>query len=54
MGVCGERYTPASLDPEMTWYPCMGARVGSRAIVDGCEKSRPTGIQGQEHPVRSE
>jgi len=42
MGVCGQRHAPAALPRE------------TELRVDGCGKSRPTGIQSSERPVHSE
>jgi len=42
MGVGGQRHAPAALTPgKRTGTHCTGSRVGPRAGLDGCEKSRP-------------
>jgi len=55
MGVGRQRHAPASLTP--------GKRIGThftggwlvaRAGLDGCGKSRPTGIRSPDRPARSE
>ena len=40
-GVGGQRHTLAILPPGKTRTHCIGARVGPRASLDGCGKSRP-------------
>jgi hypothetical protein len=39
-GVGGQRHAPAALLPGKTQYP-MYSKVGSKAGLDGCGKSRP-------------
>ena len=41
-GVVGQRHAPAALPPEnRAGRHCIGCRVGPRAGLDGCGKSRP-------------
>jgi hypothetical protein len=41
MGVDGQRHAPAALYPrQRTGTHCIGGRVGPRACLDGCGKSR--------------
>jgi hypothetical protein len=45
MGVDGQLYAPAALPPgKRPGTHRIGGWVGPRAGLDGCEKSRPTGI----------
>jgi hypothetical protein len=54
MGVRGQRHTPAALYPrESPRTHWTGGWVGPRAALDGCGKSRPTGIRSPDHQVRS-
>jgi hypothetical protein len=42
-GVGGQRHAPAGLPPgKKSLTHCIGGRVGPRAGLDGCGKSRPT------------
>ena len=41
MGVGGQRHPPVALPPGKTRYPLSGGRVGPRAGLNGCGKSRP-------------
>jgi hypothetical protein len=42
MGVGGKLHAPAALPPgKRPGTHCIGGWVGSRAGLDGCEKSRP-------------
>jgi hypothetical protein len=44
MGVGGQRHDPAALPPGKRFgIHLIGGRVGSRAGLDGCRKSSPTG-----------
>ena len=43
--------TSAGNDPGT---PCIGGRVSPKACLDGCGKSRLTGIQSPDRPARSE
>ena len=55
MGVGGQRQ-PRPLYPprQRPGTHCIGGWVGPRAGLDGCEKSRPTGIWSPDRPARSE
>jgi len=53
----GQRHAPAALDPqERTSTHCTGVRVGPRAGLDRCGKSRPppTGIRSPDRSARSQ
>ena len=55
MGVGGLLHAPAALPPgNRPGTHCTGGWVGPRAGLDGCEKSRPTGIRSPDRPARSE
>jgi len=52
MGVGGQCQVPAALPPqERPGTPFMRAWVGATAGLDGCGKSRPTGIQSADRPA---
>jgi len=53
MGVGVQRHAPAALHPGKTWYSLLGGWVGPRAGLDGCGKSRRTGLRFPDHPARS-
>jgi hypothetical protein len=53
-GVGGERHAPAALPRQRPGTHCVGGWVGPRAGLDGCEKSRPTGIRSPDSSARSE
>ena len=47
--------TPRPLYPrERRGTPCTGGWVGPRAGLDGCRKSRPTGVRSPDRPACSE
>ena len=49
----GQRHGPAALHPgKRPGTHCTGRWVGPRASLDGCGKSRPTGIRFSDRPVR--
>ena len=53
--VGGKRHAPADLPPgKRSGTHCIGCWVGLRAGLDGCGKSRPTGIRSPDRPARSE
>ena len=55
MGIGGQCHSPAALTPGKrpgTLY--IGGWVGPKAGLDGCGKSRPTGIPSPDRPARSE
>jgi hypothetical protein len=55
MRVGGQLHAPAALPPgKRPGTHCIGGRVGPRAGLDGCEKSRPTGIRSPDRPASSE
>ena len=54
MGVSGQRHAPDALPPVKLGTRSIGGWVGPRAGLDGCGKSRPTGIQFPDRPARSE
>jgi len=41
MGVGGQRHVPAALPPGKPGTHCIGGRVGPRAGLERCGKSRP-------------
>jgi hypothetical protein len=53
-GVGCQRHVPAALLPgKRNGTHCIGGWVGPRGGLDGCGKSRPTGILSPARPVRS-
>jgi hypothetical protein len=49
----GGRHVPTDSPPGKTpGIHCIGGRVGPRAGLDGCRKSRPSGIQSPDFPAR--
>jgi hypothetical protein len=55
MGVGGQHQAPAALPPgKIPDTHCIGGWVGPRAGLDGCGKSRPTGIRSPDRPARSQ
>jgi hypothetical protein len=48
------RHVPAALTPELTLTYCIGDWMDSRAGLNGCEKSHPTGVRSLDPPSRSE
>ena len=55
MEVDGYHDAPADLPLVMkAGAHCRGGWVGSRADLDGCRKSRPTGIRSPNRPARNE
>ena len=55
MGVGGQSHAPAALPPvKRPVTHCIGACVGPKVALDGCGKSRPTGIPSPDCPSRSE
>ena len=55
MGVGGQRHAPTALPSEKRpGTHRIGGRVGQRAGLNGCGKSRPTGIRFPDRPARSE
>jgi hypothetical protein len=54
MGVCGQRHALAALPPGKTRYPLYRRLGGSQGFLDGCGKSRPSGIRFPDRPARSE
>ena len=48
----GQRHAPAALPPERPGTHCIGGWVGSRAGLEGCGKSPPTGIRSPDRPAR--
>jgi hypothetical protein len=55
MRVGGELHALATLPPgNRPVTHCIGGWVGPRAGLDGCGKSRPTGIQSPDCPACSE
>ena len=54
MGLGGLRHAPAVLSLRRPSAHCIGDWVGHRAGLDGCGKSRPTGIRSPDRPARSE
>ena len=53
-GVGGQRHASAALPRERPGTHCVGGWVVPRAGLDGCGKSRPTGIRSPDRPARSE
>ena len=54
-GVGGQPYAVTALPKERPGTHCIGGRVGPRAGLDGCGKSRlPTGIRSPGPPAHSE
>jgi len=54
MGVGLQRHAPASLTPgKRTVTHFTGGWVGARGGLDGCGKSRPTGIRFPDRPASS-
>jgi hypothetical protein len=54
-GVGGQHHAPAALPlGKRPGTHCIGGRVDPRAGLDGCGKSRPTGIRSPDRPGRSE
>jgi hypothetical protein len=54
MGLGDQRHAPAAFRQERPGTHCIGGWVGPMAGLDGCGKSRPTGIRSPDHPARSE
>jgi len=55
MGVGGKRHAPAAFYPwERHIAHCIRGWVVLRAGLDGCGKSRPTGIRSPDRPARGE
>ena len=54
MGVGGQRHAPAALPPRRTRYPLYRRLGGAQGFLDGCGKSRPSGIRSPDRPARSE
>jgi hypothetical protein len=55
MGLGRQRHAPSSLAPgKKTGTHFTGGWVGARPGLDGCGKSRPTGIRAPNRPARSE
>jgi hypothetical protein len=55
MRVGGQLHAPATLPPgKIPVTHFIGGWVGPRACLDGCRKSRPTGIRSPDRPARSE
>ena len=51
-GVGSQRQAPAGLTPgKRPGTHCIGGWVGPRAGLDGCGKSRPTGIRSPDRPA---